>query len=265
MALKFPIIPKSSYSFEEEANHRTLISQFENGDEQRRAKWSQDKKIFSLKYNALYREKMLTLWQFYQLCRGAQKEFDFVNPRDSDLPYDQVTAYWPLHEGESTKLNDWNGFIYPTYKCRFIEDRLSREEFSYRITATGLKLYQVSPIIYTNNYGTLSGGYSWVESPDGTACIDFNGSTGQASMGDPSALDPGQGTFHLPLRFMLILSHLKLAFYQRKQARLPLPLDIILSSPPMVRLRSGFPMGQLSIQLQALSVPSLLRPGRLLL
>lgn len=199
MALNFITDPVPEYSFEEEMEHKTLISEFEDGTEQRRDKWSQAKKIFTLRYNIKTREEINRLWNFYQLCKGAYKSFNFQNPIPPLLPYDQVTAWWPLHEGSGTKIDDWNGFIYPTYLCRFLEDRLSYDEFSVRIQKMGIKLYQEASIVFTNNYGTLSAGAAWIQCPDGSAGVSFDGSDDQCSMGDAAALDVGTGDFSLAL------------------------------------------------------------------
>lgn len=197
MTLNYITDPVPEYSYEEELRFRTLISQFENGTEQRRDAWSQPKKIFTLRYNVKTREEIDRLWNFYQLCKGPFKAFNFQSPVTPMLPYDQVTAWWPLHEGEGTKTDDWNGFIYPVYSCRFLEDRLSYEEFSFRLRRTGIQIIQESPISFTNNYGTLSGNTSWIQCPDGSAGINFDGTDGQVSMGDAPALDVGTGDFSL--------------------------------------------------------------------
>ena len=197
--LNFITDPIPEYVFEEEMDFKTLILQFENGVEQRRDKWSQGKKMFTLHYNIKTREEINRLWNFYHLCKGAYKGFNFQNPLPSLLPYDQITAWWPLHEGEGTKADDWNGFIYPTFSCRFLEDRLSYEEFSVRIQKTGIRVYQISPISFTNNYGILSGNATWIQCPDGSAGVNFDGTSGQISMGDAPALDVGVGDFSIAL------------------------------------------------------------------
>ena len=196
MSLQFITDPKPEYIYEEEFGFRTLISQFENGAEQRRSKWGQGRKIFSLKYNVKKREEIDRLWNFYHLCKGAYKSFNFQKPIDSLLPCDQVAAWYPIHEGEGTKLEDWNGFIFPTYSCRFLEDRLSYEEFSLKIQRSTIKIYQESPISFTNNYGTITGA-TWAQCPDGSACIDFDGIDDQSSMGNAAALNVGTSDFSL--------------------------------------------------------------------
>jgi hypothetical protein len=96
-------------------------------------------------------------------------------------------------------VDDWNGFIYPTYTCAFQEDKIGYEEFAYRIRSIGINLYQTSPIIFTNNYGTLSGGASWIQCPDGSSGVNFDGIDEQISWGDASDLDVGTGDFSLAL------------------------------------------------------------------
>ena len=146
MGLNFITDPAPEYSYEEEFNSRTLMSQFANRAEQRRNAWSQGYRIFTLRYNVKTREEIDRLWNFYQLCKGSFKAFNFQKLFVM-LPYDQVKAWWPLHEGEGTKIDDWSGWIYPIFSCRFLEDKLSYEEFSVRIQRTGIKLYQESPVV----------------------------------------------------------------------------------------------------------------------
>lgn len=205
MPLQFPVFPKPSYSFEESFIHKTLVSQFECGAQQRRNKWSQGRRIFTLKNNAMTKEESERVWEFYQLCKGSFKEFIFINPSDPTLPHESVTVYLPLHEGEGTKTDDWNGFIRPSYFCHFMEDNLAREEFSYRLINSQLKIYQVSPVIFTNNYGAISGA-SWAECPDGTACLNFDGTDDQTSCGN--AADLNVGTFDFSFAFGLYANSL---------------------------------------------------------
>ncbi len=195
MSLNFITDPKPEYIYEEKMENNTLISRYANRAEQRRAAWSQGYKIFTLKYNVRTPEEIDRLWNFYQLCRGSFKAFNFQKPIDSLLPYDQVTAWWPLHEGNGTKIDDWNGFVFPIYSCRFLEDGLSYEEFEVQIQRTAsIKIYQESGISFINNYGTVSGA-AWGQCPDGSALIDFDGVDDQISMGNAAALNVGTGNF----------------------------------------------------------------------
>jgi hypothetical protein len=194
MSLNFITDPVPEFSYEEEMGNQTFISQFVNRAEQRRSAWSQPYKIFTLKYNIKTREEIDRLWNFYQLCRGSFKAFNYQKPF-AMIPYDQVTAWLPLHEGSGIKCDDWNGFIFPTYSCRFMEDKLSYEEFTVRIQRIGIKLYQESPLVFTNNYGALSGSATWITCPDGSQGVSFDGSSGRLAIADCAALDVGTGNF----------------------------------------------------------------------
>jgi hypothetical protein len=195
MSLKFITDPWPEYIYEEELEIPTLISQFENRFEQRRGKISQGRTVFNLRYNVKTNQEIDRLWNFYRLCGGAKKSFIFTPPITSMLPYDQTKAWWPFHEGELTRIDDWNGYIYPSYSCRFLNDRLRFEEFSVQIRRQTIQIIQDLPISFTNNYGTLSGTYTWVQCPDNSAAVSFDGSSGQCSMGDATDLDVTTGDF----------------------------------------------------------------------
>jgi len=197
MSLNFITDPTPEFVYEEEMEHLTVVSRFENRAEQRRAKLGQPYKIFHLKYNIKTREEIDRLWNFYQLCQGRYKSFNFQKPIESMLPYGEAKAWWPLHEGSGTKVDDWNRYLFPTYSCCFMNDRMSHEEFSVRLQRLTLDIYQESPISGTNNYGTLAGGYSWLQCPDGSACVNFDGANAYCSMGDAADLDVGTGDFSI--------------------------------------------------------------------
>jgi hypothetical protein len=173
----------------------TLVSQAENGAEQRRIKWSQGKRTFSGKLAPNQRKHLNKIWNFYQACMGRANSFNFTSPIASLLPYDQTTVWLRMQEGQGTKINDYNGEIYPTFTCRFLEDNLSLEEFEDRIQRTGLKIFQFSPLVYTNNYAVLSDMNAWGLCPDYSSCLSFNGSSNFASVVDCAALDVGVGDF----------------------------------------------------------------------
>ena len=199
MTRSFITDPAPSFVYEEELGFSTLVSDFANGVEQRRDTQEQGKKLFRLRYNIQTPEEIDRLWNFYQLCKGKFRSFNFQSKAPSLMPYDQITAWLPLHEGTGTKLDDWNGFIYPTYSVRFVEDKLSYEQFSLKIRKSDIAVIQESPISFTNNYGTLSGTTSFIQCPDGSAGVSFDGSSGQCSLGDAAALDVGTGDFYLAI------------------------------------------------------------------
>ena len=206
MSLYFPILPIPSIVYVEEMGFQTLqsTSQFDDGlTEQRRNKSDQPKKSFSLKYNALSRIELDRLWNFYQLCKGSFRAFYYQAIDETQigslLPYDQVKVWVPLHEGTGTKLDDLHGYLYPTYSCKFAEDKMSKEYLAWTCINTGLKLVQESPLSFTNNYGTLSGTYTWIQLADGTVCPSFDGASGHCSFGDAADLDIGTGDFSLAI------------------------------------------------------------------
>ncbi len=181
------------YPYQEDLTFKTVISQAENGVEQRQQRWSQGKRTFSLKYMN-YRKHLNRLYNFYTLCAGSAKSFNFQPVIDPLLPYDQTTIWLPLHEGGGAKVDDWNGYIFPALTCRFMDDNLSLEEFSVRLQRIGIKIYQFEPIVFTNNYGILTGG-AWNLCPDYSSCISFNGSSDYLSLGDAADADVGTGNF----------------------------------------------------------------------
>jgi len=203
MALYFLTNPVWSNAYSDEVKFKTLVSDMDDGvTEQRRNKGSQSKKLFYLQYKALGRIDQDRLFSFYRLCKGSKTAFYIYDPVDyiygTLLPYDQVKAYLPLHEGSGTKLDDIKDFIYPLYSCRFLEDNYSREYLTEQAHGVGLKIVQESPIAFTNNYGTLAGTYSWVQVYDGTVCPSFI-TDGYITFGDAADLDVGTGDFSLAI------------------------------------------------------------------
>jgi hypothetical protein len=110
----FPATPKSAYGYNKTVAFKTLISQFENGAEQRRKKWSQGKLTFTLIWNAITPTNMAILWNFYIARLGSYDAFTFVDPLTTS-----------------------------SYTVRFLDDSMSYEMFTYNLTRSGLKLIQV--------------------------------------------------------------------------------------------------------------------------
>jgi hypothetical protein len=200
MALKFPSIPGIVYPVQETLIDKVYISNFANRAEQRRQAWSQPYHIFPIKCRGL-KDDFLRVWEFYQLCRGPYKSFQFQNGNDLWFPLSAIDAYWALNEAEGTKVDDRHSYINPTYNCRFLDEKLSFEQINFLLFNSGLDIVQVDPLTIVNNYGTLSGTATWIECPDYSAGVNFDGSSGQASMGDAALLDVGTGDFSLALGF----------------------------------------------------------------
>lgn len=110
----FPTTPKYGYSFGKEIEFRTLVSNFENGAEQRRAKWSQGKRKFTVTYNAVSPANMTILYDFYVARKGSFESFNFTDPITSTV-----------------------------YAVRFVDNKMSFEEFTYNVRRTGLQMIQV--------------------------------------------------------------------------------------------------------------------------
>ena len=102
----------------ESARFRTLVSPFESGTEQRRAKWSTPLHTFSLTF-ALRKTRIIEeIWDFYIARKGAAEAFYFT-----------TSAKWlkPSH----------------TYTVRFAEDELTMESITEALYRTGLGFQEV--------------------------------------------------------------------------------------------------------------------------
>lgn len=68
---------------EENPKFKTLVSEFENGFEQRRAKWSSDLRTFKLVFTNRTDSEMETVRDFYLSKLGSYSSFTWTNPNDS--------------------------------------------------------------------------------------------------------------------------------------------------------------------------------------
>lgn len=69
--------------FDEELNFNTLVTPFEDGKEQRRQKWSQPKRLYTISLRGKNKTDEDALWSFYQARAGAFDTFYFENPNES--------------------------------------------------------------------------------------------------------------------------------------------------------------------------------------
>lgn len=92
------------YVYEEKVNFKTLVTEFESGYEQRRAKWATPLRRFKLLYKARTSTDFGTIKSLFIEKLGAYDTFTWTNPNDST-----------------------------TYTCRFVEDSLAFEEQAYDI------------------------------------------------------------------------------------------------------------------------------------
>ena len=95
------------FVYVDETNYRTLVTPFESGKEQRRKKWTTDRKRFRIVFNAIDKTTADAIKSLYNEKFGAYDTFSFTNPGDST-----------------------------SYTVRFVEDSL-RQEF---ITSTVCRL-----------------------------------------------------------------------------------------------------------------------------
>jgi hypothetical protein len=196
MALRFPTLSGLLYPVKETIVDRVRISEYANRAEQRQSMWSQPYHIFPIRCEPV-KTDFLRIWEFYQLCRGPYKAFQFDNDNDQWAPLKNVEAYWALNEAEGARVNDRHGFINPTYSCRFMDDSLSYEQVCHLLVTSGIQIVQESPLSFTNNYGTLMGAATWIQCPDGSAGVNFDGSSGWCSIGNLAVLNVGTGNFSI--------------------------------------------------------------------
>jgi len=108
----FPLTP--DFVYVEEIKFNTLISKFENGYEQRRAKWSSDLRKFRLEFKNRSKDDFEDLRDFFITKKGAYSSFTFENPNDS-----------------------------VEYNVRFADDNLSLQEKAYQIYDFACDLVEV--------------------------------------------------------------------------------------------------------------------------
>ncbi len=87
------------YVYDEEIQFKTLISQFENGYEQRRAKWANPLRKFTLVYNNRTSSELSTLRTLFTTKLGAATSFTWTNPNDS-------TEYTVRFDADSFKYSN---------------------------------------------------------------------------------------------------------------------------------------------------------------
>lgn len=115
MPSTFPTSPQPLRIYTTGIEFKVLVSEAENGSEQRRAVWPHGKRSFALQYDVLNQTEMETLWNFYvNTASGVLNTFTF---------YDNVSG--------------------ANYTCRFTENKLSMEQFFYRVYRTGINLVEV--------------------------------------------------------------------------------------------------------------------------
>jgi uncharacterized protein (TIGR02217 family) len=74
---------QGDYGLEENLQFQTLVSTFENGVEQRRAKWANQLREFALTFRNYSATDFATIRDFFLAKKGALTSFTWTNPNDS--------------------------------------------------------------------------------------------------------------------------------------------------------------------------------------
>ena len=76
-------VPQVVQPYEYGGEAKTLITEFENGSEQRRQVWTTVRHGFRLQYNAVSLATAEAIRAFFEARKGAYESFTFVNPTNS--------------------------------------------------------------------------------------------------------------------------------------------------------------------------------------
>ena len=74
---------KPDYAIEETVQFKTMVSEFENGTEQRRRKWANPLRRWSLKFRNRNTSDLNAIKNFFTSKFGAANQFTWTNPNDS--------------------------------------------------------------------------------------------------------------------------------------------------------------------------------------
>ncbi len=74
---------KPDFVYEENIRFKTLVSEFENGYEQRRSKWAAPLRVFHLTYRNRSSSDLGTLKTLFTTKMGMATPFTWTNPNDS--------------------------------------------------------------------------------------------------------------------------------------------------------------------------------------
>lgn len=111
----YPTTPPPAQAFEDTIAFRVLVSAFESGREQRRAKGTQGRRVFKLRYDPVEGPTMDIFWDFYrQTAFGPLNLFNYIHPKTGE-----------------------------TFLARFLNDSMTRQLFEADIEKTGLAIVQV--------------------------------------------------------------------------------------------------------------------------
>lgn len=109
----FPLTP--DFPVEETIRDKTLISEYDNGNEQRRSKWSAPLREFTLSFKNRTTAEYQSLKNFILSKRVALISFTFTNPNDG-------TDYTVRFKDDNLRLSLINASIYE-FGCVLVEVR----------------------------------------------------------------------------------------------------------------------------------------------
>ena len=101
----FPNSPVPSYEQVVKQKWRTLISLFDAGNEQRRAKWTAPRYDINLRYEALRTTSADILWDFYKARKGSYEAFVYFVGDAEDRSYSLTSEYVATADGASSAFN----------------------------------------------------------------------------------------------------------------------------------------------------------------
>ena len=106
MSADFTLQP--DFGFEEQPQYKTVISQYENGAEQRRAKWATPIREFSLCYKNRPASDYCCIRDFYACKLGSLCSFVWQNPNDNccyTVRFKEDTIRWALNAYQTWDLS----------------------------------------------------------------------------------------------------------------------------------------------------------------
>lgn len=101
------------FPIDEEVGYKTLVSNFENGVEQRRAVRSGSMRKFTLNFQNRIKSEMEAVRDFFVSKKGALTAFTWVNPNDS-------ATYTVRYAEDSFKFSKHSPTAYD-FSCEFLQ------------------------------------------------------------------------------------------------------------------------------------------------
>jgi uncharacterized protein (TIGR02217 family) len=184
----YPESPYPTYPYVIEPEWRTLVTEFDSGEEQRRSKWTYAHYNIRLSYYGLASSAVGNLYEFYMARKGASEAFSFFDPLGAsthtglyvgtgdgattafNLPGRQMASKTVYINGATVAstvstaagLDGSDSLLFgvaPTstqvltcdfvgtlrVRCRFAEDRMSKQTFEKALFSAGIELKGLAP------------------------------------------------------------------------------------------------------------------------